>query len=91
MKSVFLFYYSSVISINSPKEPDPGLGLDLVALETGVGGLGLSLPSMPSGDIVSEPLHFMVRPQEEREKFLHLVTFIYAFSIKYISANIQSP
>ena len=36
-------------------------------------------------------LSFLVRSREEREKFLHLVTFIYAFSIKYISANIQNP
>lgn len=27
----------------------------------------------------------------KRENFLHLVTFISAFGIKYISANIQSP
>lgn len=28
---------------------------------------------------------------EKKENFLHLVTFISAFGIKYISANIQSP
>lgn len=27
----------------------------------------------------------------KKENFLHLVTFISAFGIKYISANIQSP
>lgn len=43
------------------------------------------------GHHLLELLHFLVRPQDEREEFLHLVTFIYAFSIKYISANIQSP
>lgn len=33
---------------------------------------------------------FSSKTKEEKEIFIHLVTFIYAFSIKYISANIES-
>lgn len=86
-----------VIAISSTTKLQPQLRLGPFS-----SGDGSQLNAWPQSALPAHPqvtsslylfrlLHFPARSPQDREKCLHLVTFIDAFSIKYISANIQSP